>query len=260
MAETETRLAHARSASSEELKTLVHEASEDVLLAVAENPNLEEAHVRRLLDRLDLPAEVVGAIGGQGKWMASESVRLGLARHPRTPKLIALAAARQLYLFDLVRLSLAPSAPGDIRRAAETIIVTRVPQLPVGQKLTLARRGPARVAGALLAEGHPQVIKLALQNAFLTESQVLKVLANARVPERVVAAIAQHPKWSCRYNVRAALVRNPQTPPPSVLAFLPDLTLRDLTDISRLEGLPPHVRRYIEQERSRRGHGPGKRA
>jgi hypothetical protein len=60
--------------------------------------------------------------------------------------------------------------------------------------------------------------------------------------------------------VRAALVRNSQTPPPSVLAFLPDLTLRDLTDISRLEGLPPHVRRYIEQERSRRGHGPGKRA
>ena len=260
MAETETRLAHARSASIEELKTLVHEASEDVLLALVENPNLDEAHVRRLLERLDLPAEVVGAIGGQGKWMASESVRLGLARHPRTPKLMALAAARQLYLFDLVRLSLAPSAPGDIRRAAETIMVTRVPQLPVGQKLTLARRGPARVAGALLAEGHPQVIKLALQNAFLTESQVLKVLANSRVPERVVAAIAQHAKWSCRYNVRAALVRNPQTPPPSVLAFLPDLTLRDLTDISRLEGLPPHVRRYIEQERSRRGDVPGKRA
>jgi hypothetical protein len=258
MAETETRLAHARSASSEKLKTLVHDASEDILLALVENPNLEEAHVRRLLDRLDLPAEVVGAIGGQGKWMASESVRLGLARHPRAPKIIALAAARQLYLFDLVRLSLAPSAPGDIRRAAETIIVTRVPQLPVGQKLTLARRGPARVAGALLAEGHPQVIKLALQNAFLTESQVLRVLADSRVPERVVAAIAQHPKWSCRYNVRAALVRNPQTPPPSVLAFLPDLTLRDLTDISRLEGLPLHVRRYIEQERSRRGHGLGK--
>lgn len=260
MAELESRLAHARSASSEELKSLVHEASEDVLLAVVENPNLEEAHVRRLLDRLDLPAEVVGAIGGQGKWLANESVRLGLARHPRTPKLLALAAARQLFLFDLVRLSLAPSAPGDIRRTAEEMIVTRVPQLPVGQKLTLARRGPSRVAGALLAEGHPQVIKLALQNAFLTESQVLKVLANGRVPERVVAAIAQHPKWSCRYNVRTALVRNPQTPPPSVLAFLPDLTLRDLTDISKLEALPSHVRRYIEQERARRGHAAGKRA
>ncbi|MBZ5503728.1 MAG: hypothetical protein LAN59_16085 [Acidobacteriia bacterium] len=260
MAELESRLAQARSASSEELNSLVHEASEDLLLALLENPNLEEAHVRRLLDRLDLPSEVLGAIGGQGKWMANESVRLGLARHPHTPKLIALAAARQLYLFDLVRLSLAPSAPGDIRRAAEGILVTRVPQLPIGQKLTLARRGPARVAGALLAEGHGQVIKLALQNTFLTESQVLKVLANARVPERVVAAIAQHPKWSCQYNVRVALVRNPQTPPPSVLAFLPDLTLRDLTDISKIEGLPSHVRKYIEREMSRRGHAPGKRA
>jgi len=108
------------------------------------------------------------------------------------------------------------------------------------------------VAGALLAEGHPQAIKLALGNPFLTESQVLKVLAKPSVPERVVAAIAQHPKWSCQYNVRAALVRNPHTPAPCVLAFLPNLTLRDLKDISTLETLAPHLRRYIQQELKRR--------
>jgi hypothetical protein len=258
-AELEAQLKHARTASGEKLNSLVHEASEEILLALLENPHLEEAHVQLLLDRLDLSAAVVSAIAAHGKWASSEGIRLGLARHPRTPKRIALAAVRQLYLFDLVRLSLLPSAPADIRRVAEELILTRVPHLPVGQKLTLARRGPARVAGALLAEGHPQAIRLALQNAFLTESQVLKVLANRGVPGRVVAAIAQHPKWSCQYNVRMALVRNPHTPAPVVLAFLPDLTLRDLADISKLEGLPPHVRKYVEQERSRRGHAPGKR-
>ena len=258
--ELETRLAHVRAASGEELKSLVHEAEEEILLALLENPHVEEPHVRMLLARLDLSANVLTAIAGKGKWAASEGVRMGLARHPRTPRRIALAAIRQLYLFDLVRLSLLPSAPGDIRRVAEEMILTRVPHLAVGEKLTLARRGPARVAGALLAEGHPQAVKLALQNSFLTESQVLKVLANQGVPARVVAAIAQHSKWSCRYNVRMALVRNPRTPAPAVLAFLPDLTLRDLADISKLEGVPPHVRRYIEQERSRRGHPPGERA
>jgi len=39
-------------------------------------------------------------------------------------------------------------------------LLARLPQLPLGQKITLARRGPARVAGALLAEGHAQVISI----------------------------------------------------------------------------------------------------
>ena len=250
--EADLRVEKARIASSEELKSLVHEAGEKVLIALLENPNLEEPHVTVLLDRLDLSANVLSAVAGQGKWTSSEAVRLRLARHPRTPKRIALAAVRQLFLFDLVRLSLLPSAPADIRRVAEEVMLTRIPHLPIGEKLTLARRGPARVAGAILAEGHPQAIKLALGNAFLTESQVLKVLAKAGVPERVVAAIAHHPKWSCQYNVRAALVRNPHTPPPSVHAFLPNLTLRDLKDISGLEGLAPHVKRYIRKELDRR--------
>ncbi|MGD0958099.1 MAG: hypothetical protein ABR953_14905, partial [Candidatus Acidiferrales bacterium] len=170
----ETQVEHARSASADQLKSLLHEAGEEALLALLENPNLDEPHVVLLLERLDLPASVLTAIAGEGKWTSSEGVRLRLARHPRTPKRFALAAVRQLFLFDLVRLSLLPSAPADIRRVAEEVILTRVPHLAVGEKLTLARRGPARVAGALLAEGHVQAIKLALANAFLTESQVLK--------------------------------------------------------------------------------------
>jgi hypothetical protein len=250
--ESAARLEKARSASGDELKGLVHEADEGTLLAVLENPNLEEPHVSQMLERLDLSANVLAAIAAEGKWTASEGVRLRLARHPRTPRRISLALLRQLYLFDLVRLSLLPSAPADIRRVADEIVITRVPHLPVGEKLTLARRGSARVAGALLAEGHPQAVKLALANAFLTESQVLKVLAKPGVPERVVGAIAQHPKWSCQYNVRVALVRNAHTPVAMVRAFLPNLTLRDLKEIVKLETLAPHLRKYIKRELARR--------
>ena len=246
--DTETRLESARTASAEELKSLIHEPEEDVLLALLENPKLDETHVALLLERLDLPAKVLETLGGEGKWTASEGIRLGLARHPRTPRRIALALVRQLYLFDLVRLSLLPAAPADIKRVAEEIIIARVPHLPVGQKLTLARRGSSRVAGALLAEGQPQAVKLALANAFLTESQVLKVLAKAGVPERVVVAIARDSKWSRQYNVRAALVRNAHTPSALVLEFLPDLALNDLKDIGALEDLAPERRRRISEE------------
>ena len=254
------RAQRARSAPSEDLSTLIHEPDEETLLALLENPLVEEPHISQMLERLDLSANVLTAIAEKGKWTASEGVRLRLARHPRTPRRFAIALLRQLYLFDLVRLSLLPSAPAEIRRVAEELMVSRVPQLPIGQKLTLARRGPARVVGALLSEGHPQAIKLALANAFLTESQVLRVLAKPGVPERVVAAIAQHPRWALQYNIRVALIRNAHTPVPVILAFLPNLTLRDLKDLVSLEGLSPHVRRYIQKELSRRPGAPAKRA
>jgi hypothetical protein len=246
------RTEHAKSAPASELSSLIHETDEPTLLALLENPVIEEPHVIQMLERLDLSGNVLAAIAEKGKWAASEGVRLRLARHPRTPRRFALALLRQLYLFDLVRLSLLPSTPAEIKRVAEELILTRVPHLPVGQKLTLARRGTSRVAGALLAEGHAQAIKFALANAFLTESQILKVLAKPGVPEHVVVAIAQHSKWSVQYNVRMALIRNPHTPVPAVLAFLPNLTVRDLKDLATLEGITPHARKYIQRELSRR--------
>jgi hypothetical protein len=250
--ESRPGLESARSASAEEIKSLIHSAEEEALLELLENSALDEEHVSQLLDRLDLPAKVLAGVAERREWVAKEGIRLRLARHPHTPRRISLSLLRQLYLFDLVRVSLLPSAPAEIRRVAEEIIIARIPHLPVGEKLTLARRGPARVAGAMLAEGHAQAVKLALGNTFLTESQVLKVLAKPGVPERVVAAISQHAKWWRQYNVRMALARNPKTPVPIVLEILPNLTLGDLKEIANLDTLAPHLRKYIQLEQSRR--------
>jgi hypothetical protein len=246
---------HARSASADQIKILVHDANEATLLALLENPNFEEPNLIQLLERLDVTSKLLSSVADTGKWTSSERVRLRLARHPHTPRRIALALLRQLFLLDLVGVSLQPSAPADIRRAAEGIILARIPHLPIGEKLTLARRGPSRIAGAVLTEGHPQAIKLALGNGFLTESQVLKVLAKPDVPERVVIAIAQHAKWSCQYNVRLGLMRSAYTPVPVVLAMLPNLTVRDLKEIAKLEPLAPHLEKYIQRELERRAKG-----
>jgi hypothetical protein len=252
--EAPERVEFARAAPAEKLVALLHEADEQILLALIENPNFQETHAELLLERADISSAVITSVAEKGMWMASEGVRLRIAQHAHSPTRLALAAVRQLFLFDLVRVCMMPSAPPDIRRTAEEAIIARVPYLAVGEKLTLARRGPARVAGAILAEGHPQAMKLALGNGFLTESQVLKVLAKGGVAERVVAAIAAHPKWSCVYNVRAALVRNEQTPVAYVQRFVDDLTLRDLIDISEMRELSGEARKLIVGELARR-HG-----
>jgi hypothetical protein len=77
--ESESLLDRARSASGDELKTLVQESSEEVLLATLENPNFGEPHVALLLNRLDLPANVIDVVAARPKWISNEGVRLRLA-------------------------------------------------------------------------------------------------------------------------------------------------------------------------------------
>jgi hypothetical protein len=243
-------------AGRDEVLVLLHDKNEEVLAALLENPTLDESLLCLLLERKDLSNKLLGLIARRKEWMRSYRVKARVAGHPHTPRLVALPLIRQIYLFDLVNLALQPSTPAEIRRIAEEVILNRLPQLALGQRLTLARRGSARVAAALLAEGNERVLPLALDNAFLTESQVLKVLAREELPEMVPASIARHRKWSCLYNVRMALVRNPLTPLARVLAFLPDITLRDLDELSGARSLPASLKQYIRAEvalRQRRG-------
>lgn len=232
----------------EELRVLLHDKSAEVLAALLDNPALDEALLCLLLERKDLSSDLLGEVARRKEWMRSYRVKVRVTGHPHAPRLVALPLIRQLFLFDLVNLTLQPATPAEIRRIAEDVILNRLPQLPLGQRLTLARRGSARVAAVLLAEGHERAVPLALDNGFLTESQVLKVLAREDLPEIVPASIARHRKWACLYNVRMALVRHPLTPLARVLAFLPDLTLRDLDELSGARSLSASLKQYIRAE------------
>lgn len=153
----ELSLESAHAASVDELGALLHESDEKFLLALIENPNFQEKHALILLDRAGISALVVAAVAesGKGKWMASEAVRSKIAQHPHAPKRIALAAMRQMFLFNLVRLTVAPSTPPDIRRAAEEVILGRVPHLPVGKSL----RSRGEVQRASLGRFLPRAIR-----------------------------------------------------------------------------------------------------
>jgi len=250
----------ARTASREDLATLVHSHSEEVLFALLENPLLDENRLCLLLERKDLPGTLLEEIARKREWRESYPVRLRLIRHPHAPRLVGIRLIRQLHLFDLVNISLLPSVPAELRRIAEELILARLDQLPLGQKMALARRGSARIAATLLLDGLQQVFPLALDNSFLTESQVLKVLSRDDVPPRVVAALARHRKWSLLYNVRMALVRQPLTPLARVLTFLPDLTMGDLNELCAAKSLSPSLREYIRHEVAARARAGRARA
>ena len=234
------------------LKAFLFHPSAEVLLGLLDNPALDENLLGLLLSRKDLPQEVLEDIAGRKTFLKSYAVKKALVFHPRAPRLVSLRLLRDLYLMDLVQYSLSPGASAELKRHAEEYVIARLPQLPLGQRITLARRGPARVVGALMAIGHAQVLEIALENPRLTEAQVLKVLSREKLLQAVVLTVANHRKWSQYYNVRLALVRNEATPLSMVLGFLPELTVEDLRALAAPGVVPENLRKYLLAEVHRR--------
>ncbi|MGB7844996.1 MAG: hypothetical protein WBL63_05225 [Candidatus Acidiferrum sp.] len=260
MAEFEKDVERARVASGDELDALIYHAAPEVLLALLDNPAFDETKLTLLLSRKDLPTEILEEIGKRKELLKSYAVKKAVVFHPHSPRLFALRLLKDLYLMDLVQFALPPGVSAELKRYAEAQIVARLPQLPLGQKITLARRGPGRVAGALVADGHAQVMPIALDNPFLTESQVLKALAREKVPVAVMQALASHRKWSQSYNVRLAIVRNLSAPISIVLSFLPQLTVSDLRVLAEPGIVAENLRKYLLAEVRRRMLASGEHA
>src|SRR5260370_10087939 len=164
MPNSEPNREHARTATGEELASLLHHHEADVLLAVVDNAELGETQLWLLLDRKDLPTEVLEEVARRKPLLKNYRVKRALAFHPRTPSLPSLRLIRELYLMDLVQFTLLPGTSAELKRNAEGQLVARLPQLPLGQKITLARRGTARVAGAVLRERPAQVLSACMDN------------------------------------------------------------------------------------------------
>jgi hypothetical protein len=238
-----------RNAPAEQIPALVHEHREEILRGLLENPRFEELHLCLLLGRPDLSATLLEEIAGRNEWITSYRVKRALAFHHNIPQALGMALVRELYAHDLVALSFSPSGNPALRHLAEELVLSRLPQLPPAQKMTLARRGSPRIMGALLTDGAPEVLPTVLDSPLLNEGHVLKALARVALPVRIVAAIADHAKWSHIYSVRLALLRNSQAPMARVLTFLPSIQTTDLKILSQSGSVPsrllPHIRREL---------------
>ncbi|MBI4166858.1 MAG: hypothetical protein HY508_14115 [Acidobacteria bacterium] len=234
------------------------ESAKEVLVALARNPHLLEHDLLRLLERKDLPGEVLREISAHKEATRNYSVKLALARHPRTPRLISLPILKFLYLFDLLRVVHTPAVPADVKMAAEENILKKSETAPRGEKITLARRASGRVAAGLLSSEDREIIQASLDNPFLTEALVIRVLARENLPRVVVGMIALHPRWSSRYQVRLALIRNPATSFDQAAEFVANITIKDLQDICLDRRMPEPVRKFIEAHCAERRRVPGR--
>jgi hypothetical protein len=196
----------------------------------------------------DLASEVIEQISRNPAVMKSRKVRVALAAHPRAPRRIALRLVRELYTFDLMLFSLLPAVAADLKRAADELLVTRLASITLGERISLARRSSAMVAGALLLDKEARVWQTALENPRLSEAAMVKALLRPGATPAFVAAICHHAKWSVRPEVRCALLRSESVPLARALEFARRIPAAQLRDILHASRLPEKVKSYLREQ------------
>jgi len=197
--------------AADSLEEAIRSNSDEILIAAASQPALGEDLALALLKRTDLSPDVLVTLGKNSAVMKSRNVKLALVCHPRTPRRISIGIVRQLFTFDLMRVALTPGVAGDLKMAAEEALIKRLESVPLGQRISLARRASTRVAGALLLDTEPRVFQAALENPRLTEVLIARALSREEASPLLANAVARHPKWSLRQEIQAALTPNEST-------------------------------------------------
>ena len=214
------------------------------LPALLDHPAAHERHILKVLIRTDLTAEFLNSVA-RGRWIRNPQIQAAFVNHPRAPRGDALNFVKFLFWRDLNRTILNFRAPPEVRHAAESNLMQRLPGLTVGEKMTLARTTGGQVLKALRLEGDGRIIRSLLENSRTVEEDVLFLVSRPRCPTPVLEMVAQNVKWHTRKEVRIALLRNPHTPLAVALGFITRLTTADLKALSSDAKVPLAVRRAI---------------
>jgi hypothetical protein len=248
-----------RSDDPETLKLRLPGAPAPYLEGAAQNPALTEETMLLLLGNRAAPAAMLGRIARNWRWTRVYAVKLALIRNPRTPYAVARGFLGHLYWRDLLETSGDLHASPVLRRDAEKILRTRLPELSVGEKVTLARRASRGLVEGLLEGGEGTVLRALLGNPRLTEREVVRIAASPSSPADALAAVAGHHAWGIRRDVRLAVLANPRTPVAAALRLVETIPFEDLGRVAADGAIPRIVRVGAARRLDRRGSPPDPR-
>jgi hypothetical protein len=235
------------------LDQLIHHADPDILIAVAGDARLTEDLALAMLQRRDLPREVLEQVHRNGSVAKLRKVRLAVVTHPQTPRHVSVPTIRHLYTFELMQVALMPAVAADIKRAAEEALLSRLATISSGERSTLAKRSSGRVAAALLLDKEERIMQAALLNPQMTEMWIVKALKAGSGTELLAPAVCRNSKWLHRMEIKAALLANKHTPFAFVVQIASELPVHALRDVLRSTQLAPNVKGYLQAMLEKRG-------
>lgn len=114
--------------------------------------------------------------------------------------------------------------------------------MTLGQRTALAKSPRKDMLVKLLEDDHPHVQVNLLSNPRIGVREVVAVAAKRGVAAHILRGIATHPRWMHNYEVRRALVKNPDTPLDVAGRLVVTLQRTDLEEVAVDERLHVRVR------------------
>lgn len=186
-------------------------------------------------------------------WSERSRVLAGIVLHPKSPPRLALPLVPALLWRSLADVATTARLPSAIRLRAEAVLKEKLPELRLGEKITLARLATPPVLLALLADPDPRVLEGCLENPRLRESDLVAQLRRPDVSAPLIQAVAASRRWLESYAVRVEIAVQPKTPLGIALAQLSSLLKKDLLRVAETTGLLPLVQaaaRRVAEEKS----------
>lgn len=225
-------------------------SADQLAQVVAEHgPSLLEEEALAILDNPFVTPQILSKIAQTQRLTAFYSVRHKLVAHRQTPQAHAARLVHYLYWFDLLRLSIDVTVPAPVRRAIDTQLLMRVEKLTLGERMASARRCAPGLIKVFLFDAHPKIFEALLVNKRVRQDDLLALINSGRATPEQLRMIAEDPKWSFRYEIRMALVLNPDTPRAAAASQLRYLSRRDLDRIHANPETSVYLRRCIERMR-----------
>jgi hypothetical protein len=256
MAEYATQPDAAKESEFVSAASAMRNADHDGWLRAASDPSLTADQALALLDHSDLPGDVIEQLAKNRSALTQRKVKVAVACHAHTPRHVSVPMIRQFYTFDLMKVALSPVVPTDVKVSADETLIARLKTITLGERLTLARRASGRIAGALLSDANERIMHAALENARLTEALIVQAVLKAGAGAALVQATSQHPKWSFRRDVQAALLRTKYLSLARALAFAREISPGRLREILQTSRLPEKIKDQLLYETPGKIAGP----
>ncbi|MEW6109893.1 MAG: hypothetical protein AB1632_12110 [Nitrospirota bacterium] len=240
------RLAH--TSHGEELWNLVRDPHPAVISGVTLNRNLTEEMAVFIAKKKSSPAEALGLLANDIRFKDSYKLKVALCKNPKTPQKITFSLLKFLKIFDLGDMTRDQGIPVNIRQKIEYLISEKIPSMPSGNKIALSKRVNSNIVIALMERGDEKVISSCLESPALTEGHLCKIINKPATKAVLIKNIAEHPKWSLRYDIKFALIRNFHTSMVHAVRFIGEMKTADLRELYSDEGVPSSTKPYIYRE------------
>jgi hypothetical protein len=183
---------------------------------------------------------LLGSLDRLGRWIEALEALLGNPNLPSTKQ-------------PTIRQALEVARKREADGARRKSLLLQIKELPVGQRLALAKKGNKDVRMILVRDSNEMVALETVSSSRITDGEILAIAMMRDVSEQVLRYIANNRKYRQNKQIILALLNNPRTPVGVSLSLgIHGLTDRELTDLSKNKNVPGVISRVAKQILDRR--------